>query len=101
MGLGQFLVEQVQFEGGRIANASFLDYKTVLATDVPDIHAIIVESNDPEGPFGAKECGEGALHPVPPAVANAVHDAVGIRLRQLPATTERVLAELRKARRRK
>lgn len=99
MGLGQFLGERVIFEEGRISNASFMDYKTVLSTDVPDIHAIIVESGDPEGPFGAKECGEGALHPVLPAVANAVYDAVGIRLRQLPATPERVLAELRKIRR--
>lgn len=98
MGLGQFLGEQVQFEQGRIENASFLEYKTVLATDVPEIHAIIVESNDPEGPFGAKECGEGALHPVLPAVANAAYDAVGIRLRKLPATPERVLAELKKVR---
>jgi 4-hydroxybenzoyl-CoA reductase subunit alpha len=99
MGLGQFLGEEVRFEEGRIANASFLDYKMVLSTDVPNIHAIIVESNDPEGPFGAKECGEGALHPVLPAVANAVYDAVGIRLRELPATPERVLAELKRARR--
>jgi 4-hydroxybenzoyl-CoA reductase subunit alpha len=97
MGLGQFIGEQIQFEDGRITNASFLDYKMVLAPDVPNIHAIIVESGDPEGPFGAKECGEGALHPVLPALANAVYDAVGIRLRKLPATPDRVLTELRKS----
>ncbi|MFQ5571992.1 MAG: xanthine dehydrogenase family protein molybdopterin-binding subunit [Rhodothermales bacterium] len=99
MGLGQFLGEEVQFEDGRIANASFLDYKMVLSTDVPEIEAIIVESADPEGPFGAKECGEGALHPVLPAVANAVYDAVGIRIKKLPATPDRVLAEIKRARR--
>jgi 4-hydroxybenzoyl-CoA reductase subunit alpha len=100
MGLGQFIGEEVQFEDGCIANASFLGYRPVLAPDVPNFHTIIVESGDPEGPFGAKECGEGALHPVLPAVANAVYDAVGIRLRKLPATPERVLAELKRARRR-
>ncbi len=99
MGLGQFLSEQVLFEHGRISNASFQEYRSVLAPDVPNIHAIIVESGDPEGPFGAKECGEGALHPVPPALANAVHDAVGIRLRKLPATPDRVLAEINKVNR--
>ncbi len=99
MGLGQFLGEEVQFEEGRIANASFLDYKMVLSTDVPEIEAIIVESEDPEGPFGAKECGEGALHPVLPAVANAVYDAVGIRIRKLPVTPDSVLSEIKRERR--
>ncbi len=97
MGLGQFLGEAVTFDEGRIRNASFLDYKMVLSTDLPAIEAIIVESSDPEGPYGAKECGEGALHPVLPAVGNAVYDAVGIRVRELPATAERVLAEIKHA----
>ncbi|MFQ5737489.1 MAG: xanthine dehydrogenase family protein molybdopterin-binding subunit [Acidobacteriota bacterium] len=96
MGLGQFLGEALTFEGGRIANASLLDYKMVLSTDVPEIEAIIVESTDPEGPYGAKECGEGALHPVLPAVANAVYDAAGIRIRELPATPERVLEQIKR-----
>ncbi|MCC7528183.1 MAG: molybdopterin-dependent oxidoreductase [Candidatus Melainabacteria bacterium] len=95
MGLGQFLSEQLQFEGGRIANASFIDYKMILPTDLPEINAIIVESNDPEGPFGAKECGEGALHPVLPAAANAVYNACGLRLRKLPAAPDYVLSLLR------
>ncbi len=49
-----------------------------------ELQALIVESYDPEGPYGAKECGEGPLHPSIPAIANAVYDAVGIRLRRLP-----------------
>lgn len=97
MGLGQFMGEAINFNDGRITNANFLDYKMVLASDVPEIKAIIVESRDPEGPFGAKECGEGALHPVPPAVANAVYNAVGIRIRKLPVSPEVVLGELRRA----
>jgi len=75
-------------------NANFLDYKVPTSVDTPDIEAIITESNDPEGPYGAKECGEGALSPVIPAVGNAIYDAVGIRLRKLPFTPERVLDAL-------
>ncbi len=99
MGLGQFISEALHFQGGTIANANFLDYKMVLSTDVPEIEAIIVESNDPEGPFGAKECGEGALHPVIPAAANAVYNAVGVRLRKLPAAPDFVLSELKRVKR--
>ena len=53
-------------------------------SDTPELNAIIIESYDPEGPYGAKECGEGPLHPSIPAIANAVYDAVGVRLRRLP-----------------
>ena len=63
--------------------------------DTPDIHTNFVETNDPEGPFGAKECGEGAIHPVIPAIANAIFDAVGIRITKLPITSENVLALLK------
>jgi CO/xanthine dehydrogenase Mo-binding subunit len=95
MGLGQMLSEALLFDGGAIANSSFLDYKMVLSTDVPEIEAIIVESDDPEGPFGAKECGEGALHPVLPAVANAIYHAVGVRVKKLPVTAESLFMQLR------
>ena len=56
--------------------------------------ADIVETIDPEGPYGAKEAGEGPLHPAIPAIANAIYDAVGIRLREMPFTPERVLAAI-------
>jgi hypothetical protein len=61
----------------------------------PEIEPFIVESIDPEGPFGAKECSEGSLAATIPAIANAIYDAVGIRLREAPFTPERVLAALR------
>jgi CO/xanthine dehydrogenase Mo-binding subunit len=63
--------------------------------DSPDIVPIIVESVDPEGPFGAKEAGEGSLAAVIPAVANAIYDAVGVRITALPITPEKVLKALR------
>ena len=68
--------------------------------DTPDIEAYIVESIDPEGPYGAKEAGEGPLHSSIPALANAIYDAVGIRLRELPFTPGKVLAALREKRER-
>jgi CO/xanthine dehydrogenase Mo-binding subunit len=74
---------------------NLLDYKIPTSLDVPDLVALIVESDDPEGPRGAKEAGEGPLHPSIPAIANAIFDAVGIRLDRLPFTPARVLAALK------
>ncbi|MFT7669290.1 MAG: 4-hydroxybenzoyl-CoA reductase subunit alpha [Planctomycetota bacterium] len=79
---------------GLHAGPSLLDYHIPTALDTPEIDALIVESIDPEGPYGAKEAGEGPLHSVIPAIANAVHDAVGIRLRELPFTPGKVLEAL-------
>lgn len=80
--------EQVFYESGLAAGLhcgpSLLDYRIPTIGDTPELQALIVESYDPEGPYGAKECGEGPLHPSIPAIANAVYDAVGIRLRRLP-----------------
>jgi 4-hydroxybenzoyl-CoA reductase subunit alpha len=73
---------------------NLLDYRIATSLDVPDIETSIVESLDPGGPYGAKEAGEGPLHPAIPAIANAIADAVGIRLRTMPFTPERVLALL-------
>jgi 4-hydroxybenzoyl-CoA reductase subunit alpha len=73
---------------------NLLDYRIATSLDVPDIATSIVESIDPGGPYGAKEAGEGPLHPAIPAIANAIADAVGIRLRTMPFTPERVLALL-------
>jgi hypothetical protein len=61
----------------------------------PEVEPIIVESIDPEGPFGAKECSEGSLAATIPAIANAIYDAVGVRLHESPFTPERVLSALR------
>ena len=91
MGLGQALMEQMEYRHGRLLNASLLDYKIPSPMEMPEIECILVETIDPEGPFGAKECGEGALAPVIPAVANAIYDAVGVRLNKLPMTPDKVL----------
>ncbi len=74
---------------------NLLDYRLATSLDTPDIAALIVESLDPGGPYGAKEAGEGPLHPAIPAIANAIADAVGVRLRAMPFTPQRVLAAIR------
>ncbi len=85
---------------GLLAASSLLDYRIPTALDTPDIEAIIVECADPLGPYGAREAGEGPLHPAIPAIANAVFDAVGVRVDKLPITPEKVLAALDAATRR-
>lgn len=95
MGMGQAMSEQLKYFNGLILNSNFLDYKIPTSLDTPDIHSNIIESEDPEGPFGAKECGEGALHPVIPAIANAIFDAVGIRITKLPISAEDILLKLK------
>ncbi len=95
MGLGQALSEELRYHEGLLLNANLLDYKIPTTLDTPEIHTEIIETNDPEGPFGAKECGEGALHPAIPAVVNAIHDAVGVRITSLPIRSEDILAALR------
>lgn len=91
MGLGQALTEEVKYDQGLTMNPGLLEYKTGGIRDTPIIESIIVESVDPEGPFGAKEAGEGSLAAVIPAVANAIYDAVGVRIKELPLTPERIL----------
>ncbi len=94
MGIGQAMSEQMKYYKGLLLNNNFLDYKIPTTLDTPEIHTNIIESNDPEGPFGAKECGEGALHPVIPAIANAIYNAVGVRITRLPISAEDVLGLL-------
>jgi 4-hydroxybenzoyl-CoA reductase subunit alpha len=95
MGLGQALSEQMKFRDGLLLNGNFIDYKIPTTKDTPPIHTNIVETIDPEGPFGAKECGEGAIHPIIPSIANAIYDAVGVRVTSLPITSEVVLNSLK------
>ncbi len=92
MGIGQAMSEEMRYYHGLLMNNNFLDYKIPTSLDTPDIHTNIIETMDPEGPFGAKETGEGALHPVIPAIANAIYDAVGVRITRLPIKSEDVLA---------
>jgi 4-hydroxybenzoyl-CoA reductase subunit alpha len=91
MGLGEALLEEVKFDdNGRIVNASLGEYKIPTALDMPRVKSIIIETHEPHGPFGAKEVGEGAIMPTIPAILNAVYDATGVRLYELPLTAERV-----------
>jgi 4-hydroxybenzoyl-CoA reductase subunit alpha len=96
MGLGYALSEEILWDKGKILNPSFLDYECPTALDMPEIHPIFVETNDPEGPFGAKECGEGTTTPVAPAITNAIHDAIGTRINEIPLTPEKILDALEK-----
>ncbi|KIX12377.1 xanthine dehydrogenase family protein molybdopterin-binding subunit [Dethiosulfatarculus sandiegensis] len=94
-GLGYALSEELILKNGRVLNDRFSDYMLPTAKDLPPITPIIVETFDPQGPFGAKGVGEPGCVPSAPAIANAVFDAVGIRMSRLPMTPERVLKALR------
>jgi len=94
MGLGEVLMEEQVFRKGVHKFPSMLEYKTPTTLETPEIHTILVETDDPEGPFGAKEAGQGPLLPIIPAVANAVFAAVGIRVDETPITADKVLKGL-------
>jgi 4-hydroxybenzoyl-CoA reductase subunit alpha len=97
MGLGECLFEEVKFDSrGRIINPSLGEYKIPTALDMPKIKSIIVESNEPNGPYGAKEVGEGAIMPTIPAMLNAIYDATGVRVNELPVTSERLFMAMKK-----
>jgi carbon-monoxide dehydrogenase large subunit len=90
-GLGYALTEEIVFDGGKVINPSFADYKIPMAMDIPPITPIIVEAYDETGPYGAKGLGEPGLVGVAPAIANAIYDAIGVRIKDLPITPEKVL----------
>jgi len=96
MGYGEIMVEEQIFRGGLHKKPSLLDYKLPTSLDTPELEAILIETNDSEGPFGAKEAGEGPLNSVIPAIANAVYDAIGVRFDETPITAEKVLDALGK-----
>jgi 4-hydroxybenzoyl-CoA reductase subunit alpha len=99
MGMGQALCEETQYHEGRALRANLLDYRVPTIVESPPIEVHIVESRDPGGPFGAKEAGEGSLAGFLAALTNAVYDAVGLRLTELPASPDRVLEALQARRR--
>ncbi len=94
-GIGYGLSEEIKLTNGRVMNGNFRDYKMLTARDVVPIEPVIVEPVDDAGPFGAKGVGEPGLVPTAPAIANAVYDAVGVRIRDLPITPEKILAALK------
>jgi carbon-monoxide dehydrogenase large subunit len=97
MGIGSALHEEmVVDDSGRVRNPSFLDYHLVTSLDVPTLIPIIVECPEPEGPYGAKGLGEPGLAPTPAAIGNAVADALGVRVYDLPLTPERVYWAIRR-----
>jgi len=99
-GIGYALYEEVKTKDGRILNPGFTDYKLPTASEMAfPIELDFVETNDPAGPFGAKGVGEPGLVPTAPAISNAIYDAVGIRIHDLPITPEKVLAALEQKRR--
>jgi len=97
-GIGYALTEEMQISSrGRVRNPSLFDYKIPGALDVPKLEVVLVESYEPTGPMGAKSVGEVGINGPIPTIANAIYDAVGVRLRQTPFTPERVLAAMREA----
>ncbi|MGA2463493.1 MAG: molybdopterin cofactor-binding domain-containing protein [Thermodesulfobacteriota bacterium] len=96
-GIGYALTEEIHYDSktGRTLNADFFDYKIPCSQDMPVIEPILIETLDPTGPFGAKGVGESSLISVAPSIANAVYDAIGVRIKSLPITGEKILEALR------
>jgi CO/xanthine dehydrogenase Mo-binding subunit len=95
MQLGFTLMEDMHFDGGQVTNASLADYKIPGIRDIPPMESLLVAAEQSDGPFGAKGIGESGTFGVSPAIANAVEDAVGVRLTEMPLTAEAVLRALR------
>jgi 4-hydroxybenzoyl-CoA reductase subunit alpha len=96
MGYAEAIMEAHTFRAdGLHTGPNLLDYRLPTSAECPEFFASIIESLDPGGPYGAKEAGEGPLHPIIPAIANAIWDAVGVRIRRMPFTPERVLAAMK------
>ncbi len=95
MGLGYTLYEDLRFKEGRVVNPSFSKYRIPRSTETIPIESVFIETNDPQGPFGAKGMGEASLLPTAAAIANAIYDAVGVQIKDLPITPQKVLAALK------
>ena len=95
MALGYALSEEVKFDDqGRVRNPGFVDYKVMSTLDMPRMTTFLVEDTEYTGPFGAKSAGEVPTNTMAPAIANAIYDALGIRIRSLPITPEKILQAL-------
>ncbi len=95
LGVGFALYEDVLFRGGMILNPSLVNYAVPSVHEIPEIEAMVVEYSHPEGPYGAKGVGETTNVPTPPAIASAIYNAVGIRIKDLPITPDKVLKALK------
>jgi 4-hydroxybenzoyl-CoA reductase alpha subunit len=99
MGLGEALMEEMTYRGNRNVvhhHPSMLEYKSPTTHEMCRVHTYLIEDPDPNGPFGAKEVGQGPLLPIPPAIVNGVYDAVGARVDEVPVTPQKVLAALKR-----
>jgi CO/xanthine dehydrogenase Mo-binding subunit len=96
MGLGMVLTENMKSDRGTLLNGSFSDYILQKAESVPPIDSRLIETSEPNGPYGAKGVSESCIDPVPAAIANAIYDAVGLRFTELPITSEMILSALRR-----
>jgi xanthine dehydrogenase molybdenum-binding subunit len=94
MGIGYALSEQLILDKGEVMNPNFRDYKILTAKDAVPIETVIVETLDKDGPYGAKGIGEPGCVPTAPAIANAIYDAIGVRIKELPITPEKLLAAI-------
>jgi len=94
MSFGQTFTEEFKMDKVWPMTSSFLDYKLPTSMDLPEINSIVVEASDVNGPYGAKEVGEGVNIPTIPAIANAIYDAIGGRIKDLPITPEKILTPL-------
>jgi carbon-monoxide dehydrogenase large subunit len=94
-GVGTALMEELTLKDGRVLNPNFRDYRIPTAMDSPPVTSLFVEAPHQDGPFGAKGVGEPALAPTAPAIGNAVYDAIGVRIKDLPLTPEKILKALR------
>jgi CO/xanthine dehydrogenase Mo-binding subunit len=93
--MGQAIYEDFIMDKGKTLNPTFLDYKMPRSTDVPAIRVIDIITDDPEGPFGAKEASEGSHVSAPPSIVSALHDATGIWFKELPVTPEKIVKALK------
>lgn len=94
MGIGYTFYEDLQFRNGRVVNPNFANYRLPRSIGIPEMETILVETNDPEGPFGAKGMGEASLLPTSAAIANAIEDAIGVRIKDLPITPAKIIKAL-------
>ena len=95
MGAGYALTEEMLVENGRVMNPNFRDYKMLTAKDIIPVDPILIETDEKDGPFGAKGIGEPGLVPTAPAIANAIYDAIGVRINDLPITPEKIITALK------
>jgi 4-hydroxybenzoyl-CoA reductase subunit alpha len=95
MGHGYAISEEAKYDNGLMMNPNFLEYKLPLSVDSSPVDIILNESVDPEGPFGAKEAGEGPVSPTAPSIANAIHNATGVWIKELPVNPEKILKAMK------